>query len=119
MPTRYELIDWSSNSHPYSPPAIRHSLLLRLVIAGQHRIVRALPRREKIEFAEFLVEPDGFVEHPLLLVVVAHLDETGQRKILAQRMALEAIVGQEPGHVGIAGEDHAIRVVRLAVEPVV
>ena len=77
-----------------------------------------LPRREEIEFSEFLVETDRFVQHPLLGVVVAHLDEAGERKILAQRMALETVVGQQPPHVGMADEDHAIEVVGLALEPV-
>ena len=66
----------------------------RLLVTRQHRIVRAFPRREEIEFAEFLVEPDGLVDHPLLLVVVAHLDKAGERKILAQRVSVEAVVGQ-------------------------
>ena len=90
----------------------------RLLIARQHRIVRAFPWREKIEFAEFLIEADGLVQHPLLLVVVAHLDEAGEREILAQRMAVEAVIGQQPPHVRMAGEDHAIEIVGLALEPV-
>src|SRR5580698_2293982 len=49
----------------------------------------AFPGREKIEFAEFLIETDGLVDHPLLLVVVAYLDEAGEREILAQRVAIE------------------------------
>src|SRR5712664_3680009 len=73
------------------PMRLSTHLWPRLLIARQ-RIVRAFPGREKIEFAEFLIETDGFVEHPLLLVVVAHLDETGEREILAQRMAVKAVV---------------------------
>ena len=57
-------------------------LVGRFLIAWQ-RIIRPLPRREEIEFAEFLIEADGFVDHPLLLVVVAHLDKAGEREILA------------------------------------
>src|ERR1700738_1716578 len=89
----------------------------RLLIARQ-RIVRTFPGREKIEFAEFLIETDGFVEHPLLLIVVAHLDEAGEREILAQRGPFEAGVGQQPPHARMAGEDHAIEVVAFALEPV-
>src|SRR5882724_9375880 len=82
--------------------ATRHSLLATfLLIAGQ-RIVRAFPWREEIEFAEFLIEADRLVEHPLLLIVVTHLDEAGERKVLAQRMALETVIGQQPPHVGMA-----------------
>src|ERR1700730_2190981 len=116
---------WSPHlAHQLQPSASRYPLcfaltlvLVRLLVTGQ-RIVRAFPGREKIEFPEFLVEADRLVEHPLLLVVVADLDETGERKVLAQRMAVEAVVGQEPPHVGMAGEDHAIEVVALALEPV-
>src|SRR3981081_2083175 len=99
--------------------ATRHSLFATsLLVPRQNRIISAFPWREKIEVAEFLIETDGFVEHPLLLVVVAHLDEAGEREILAQRMAIEAVVGQQPPHVRMAGEDHAIEVVAFALEPV-
>src|SRR6266446_46877 len=88
-----------------------------LLIARQ-RIVRAFPWREEIEVAKFLVETDGFVKHPLLLIVVAHLDEAGKREILAQRVALKTVVGQQPPHVRMTDEDHPIKIVGLALEPV-
>src|ERR1700730_9607431 len=51
--------------------AIRYSLFATsLLIARQHRIIRTLPWREKIEVAEFLIEADRLIEHALLLVVV-------------------------------------------------
>src|ERR1700688_4880485 len=109
--SRYELIEWSVNRHPYSP-------LATSLLVSRQRIVRALPGREKIEFAEFLIETDGFVEHPLLLIVVAYLDEAGEREILAQWVPLEAVVGQQPPHVRMAGEDHAVEIVAFALEPV-
>ncbi len=87
-----------------------------LLVARQH-VVRAFPRRQEIEIAEFLREPHRLVEHALLLVVVAHLDEAGEREILAQRMALEAVVGEQPAHVGMIGEHHAVEVPGLALEP--
>ena len=80
--------------------AISHRLRLGLLVARQH-VVRAFPRRQEIEVAEFLREPHRLVDHALLLVVVAHLDEAGQREVLAQRMALEAVVGEHAG----AGRD--------------
>src|SRR5438445_12667027 len=102
--SRYELIAESVKHHPYSPLATRHSLLATsLLIAGQG-IISAFPRREEIEFAELLVETDRLVQHPLLLVVVAHLDKTGERKILAQRMALKTVIGEKAPHVGMAGK---------------
>src|SRR5438876_8930026 len=115
--SRYELIDGSFNSHPYSPFA--HPLFAAsLLVPGQHRIVRAFPWREEIEVAKFLVETDGFVKHPLLLIVVAHLDEAGKREILAQRVALKTVVGQQPPHVRMADKDHPIKMVSFALEPV-
>src|SRR6266403_3708869 len=89
----------------------------RLLIARQ-RIVRAFPWREEIKIAEFLIETDGFVKHPLLLIVVAHLDEAGKREILAQRVTLKAVVGQQPPHVRMTDEDYPVKIVGLAFEPV-
>src|SRR5207244_10548114 len=54
----------------------------------------------------------------LLLIVVADLDKSAERKIFAQRMALKAVVRQQPPHVRMAGENHAIEIVGLALEPV-
>ena len=71
---------------------VGHRSALRFLVAGQ-RIVRALPRREEIEIAKLLCEPDLVVDHALGLVVLAHLDEAGEREILAQRMTFEAVVG--------------------------
>jgi hypothetical protein len=42
---------------------------------------------------------DRLVDHPLLLVVVAHLDKAGEREVLAQRMAFETVVGQDAAQV--------------------
>ena len=81
-------------------------------------VVRAFPGREEIEIAELLLEPHRLVDHALQLVVLAHLDEAGERKILAQRMAFEAVIGEQAPHVGMAGEQHAVEVVGLALEPV-
>src|SRR3954465_261590 len=92
-------------------------LSLRLFVAGQRHVSSALPRRQEIEIAEFLGESHLVVDHALLLVVVAHLDEAGQREILAQRMALETVVGEDAPHVGMAGEQHAVEIVGLALEP--
>ena len=88
---------------------------LRLLVARQRR---ALPGAQEIELAEFLVEPHGLVAHALLLVVVAHLDEAGHREVLAQRMAVEAVIGEDAAQVRMAVEQHAEEVVDLALVPV-
>src|SRR5262249_19339048 len=89
----------------------------RLLVPRQ-RIVRAFPWREKIEVPELLGQPDRLVYDALLLVVVTHFDKTRQGKILAQRVALESIVGEQPAHVRMAGEEHAVEIVGFALEPV-
>src|SRR5215470_14245995 len=91
--------------------------LFRLLIARQ-RIVRSLPGRQEIEITEFLGEAHGVIGDPLLLVVPTHLDEASERKILAQRVAFEAVVGEEPAHVGMAGERDPVEIEHLALEPV-
>ena len=73
---------------------------------------------KKIEVAEFLRQPHRRIDHALELVVVAHLDKAGQREILAQRMAVEAVIGQQPPHVRMAGEHDAVEIVGFALEPV-
>src|SRR6202047_1722352 len=89
----------------------------RLLVARQD-VLRTSPRREEIEIAEFLREPHRLVYDALLLVVVAHLHESGEREILAQRVALESIIRQQPAHVRMAGKEHAVEVVGFALEPV-
>ena len=57
------------------------------------------------------------VDDPLLLLVVAHLDIAGQREILAQRMPLEAVIGQDAAQIGMVAEKDAVHVPGLALEP--
>src|SRR5258708_4776905 len=88
----------------------------RLLVARQD-VLRTFPGREEIEIAEFLREPHRLVDDALLLVVVAHLDEAGEREVLAQRMALETVVGEQAAHVGVIDEHDAVKVPHLALEP--
>src|SRR3546814_7015440 len=74
------------------------ALLLRLFVARQ-RAGQSLPRAEKIEAAIFLREPDRLIDDSALFVVVAHLDVTRHREILAHRMAFEAVIGENPPQV--------------------
>src|ERR1700728_4831256 len=93
-----------------------YSLLpLGLLIPGQRR---AFPRAQEIEPAEFLIESHGLVTHPLFSVVVADLDKTGHRKVLAQRVAFEAVIGQNAPQVRMAIKQHAEQVINLALVPV-
>src|SRR5262249_57974568 len=89
----------------------------RFLVAWQE-VVRTFPRREEIEVTEFLREAHRLVHDALLLVVVAHLHESGEREILAQRMALESVIRQQPAHVRMPGKEYAVKVVGFALEPV-
>ena len=77
----------------------------------------AFPRAEEIEAAEILGQLHRLVDHALLLLVVAHLDIAGQREVLAQRMPLEAVVGEDAAQVRMVGEEDAVQVPGLALEP--
>ena len=74
-----------------------------LLVAGQD-VRRAFPWAHEIEVAEFLDQLHRLIDDALQLVVVAHLDIAGQREILAQRIAGEAVVGEDAAQVGMIGE---------------
>ena len=88
-----------------------------LFVAGKI-VAHAFPWREEIELPEFLIEPHGLVDDALLLVVPADLDEARHREILAQRMPLEAVIGEESPQIGMAREEYAEQVIGLTLEPV-
>ena len=73
--------------------------------------------RQEIEAAEFLLQLHRLVDDALLLFVVAQLDIAGQREILAQRMPLEAVIGQDAAQIGMVGEIDAEQIPGLALEP--
>src|SRR6266705_1935618 len=104
-----------SAASSYSPFAI--PLFTRLLVARQD-VTGAFPGREEIELPELLRQAHRLINDALLLVVVTDLDETGERKVLAQRVALESIIGQQPAHVRVAAERHTVEIVGLALEPV-
>ena len=54
------------------------------------RVLAAFPWAQEVEASEFLRQLDRLVDHPLLLLVIAQLDEAGEREVLAQRMAAES-----------------------------
>src|SRR3954471_21739615 len=115
---RSELLLFATCHSLFAGPFISRPLPARGLLVPRQAVARTFPRREEIEIAEFLGEAHLLVHDALLLVVVADLDEPGERKILAQRMALEAVVGEQPAHVRMAGEDYTVEIVGLALEPV-
>src|SRR5258706_15921359 len=64
------------------------------------------------------LDGDRLVDDALLLRVVAHLDVARDREVLAERVADEAVVGQDAAQVGMAVEYDAEQVEGLALEPV-
>ena len=84
---------------------------------GPAGALTAFPGREEVPVAE-LDRLHRLVDHPLQLVVVADLDVAGHREVLAQRMAVEAVVGQDAAQVRVAVEDDAVQVEGLALVPV-
>src|SRR5579864_2988828 len=76
---------------------------LGLLVARQHGVC-AFPGAQEVEAAEFLGELHRLVDHALLHVIPAHFDETSQREVLAQWMALEAVVGEDAPEIGMVGE---------------
>jgi hypothetical protein len=64
------------------------------------------------------LDGDRLVHDAPLLGVVTHLDVARDRKILAERMADEAVVGEDAAQVRMAVEHHAEQVERLALVPV-
>jgi hypothetical protein len=58
------------------------------------------------------------VDHALELVVVADLHIAGHREVLAQRIAVEAVIGEDAAQVRVALEEDAVHVEGFALVPV-
>jgi hypothetical protein len=93
---------------------------LRFFVARQTAELRqaeAFPRRQEIERAEILRQLHGLVDDALFGGVVAHFHVARERKVLAQRMAFEAVVGEQAAQIGMVGEIDAVEVPGFALEP--
>ena len=88
-----------------------------LFIAGDGGI-HAFPRAQEVEATKLLHQLHRLVDHALQLIVVAKLDEAGERKVLTQGMTLEAVIGKQAPQIRVAGEQDPVKVVRLALEPI-
>mgnify|MGYP001585999597 CR=1 FL=1 len=88
-----------------------------------------------LKVAEGLRELERLRDNALLLLIVAHLrvalpvgqasakelEQTlvrthGEREVLAERVALEAVVGEDPAEVRVVGEEDAVHVYAIASE---
>src|SRR6478735_3237810 len=85
------------------------SLFPRLLVSRQH-VVRAFPRGHEIEIAELLLQFDRFIDDALGGIVVTHLDVSCRREVLAQRMPLETVVGENTAKVCMTGEGNTVHV---------
>src|SRR5579863_1281404 len=85
------------------------SLLERLVVT---RVVA-----DHARYQVSRLDAHRLVDDALLLLVVTHLHVAGQREVLAERMADEAIVGEDAAQVRIAIEQDAEEVEGLPLEP--
>src|SRR5260370_37722940 len=89
----------------------------RLLVARQD-VLRTFPRREEIEIAEFLREPHRLVHDALMLVVVAHLHESGRRGILAHGGVLVSTIREQPAHAWKSRNENAVKDVDAPFEPI-
>src|SRR5690606_11264150 len=64
------------------------------------------------------LDRDGLVDDAFLFGVVAHFDVTGNRAVLAEGVADEAVIRQDAAQVGVALGDDAVQVKGLAFVPV-
>src|SRR5688572_10952037 len=61
---------------------------------------------------------DRFLDDAAARRVVAHLDVTGKRKVLAERVADEAVVSEDAAQVRVPAEEDAVEVESLPFIPV-
>src|SRR3989337_1815421 len=80
--------------------------------------VHTFPGAEEIEAPVFLHQLYRLIDSALQLIVVAELDEAGEREVLAQGVTLKAVIGEKSPEVRVAGEQDAVKIVSLSLEPV-
>src|SRR5574343_637672 len=61
---------------------------------------------------------DRLIDHSGLIGVVTHFNVTGNREVLAERVANEAIVGQDATQVIVSDEGNTVKIEGLTLEPV-
>jgi hypothetical protein len=73
--------------------------------------------RAALKVTEGLGELEGLNNDALLLLVVAQLSITSQGEVLAQWVAIEAVIGHDTTQIRVAGEEHTEHVVNLTLVP--
>ena len=108
----------SSAEERWAPgPATAHRRLRRSPSHRPAAGIQGLPRHQEIERAEILRERNRLIDHALLRLGIAQLHMARQREVLAERIALETIVGEDATQVRIAAERDTVHVEHLAFEP--
>src|SRR5688572_6866164 len=87
--------------------------ILQLQIGLVARVVANDFRHERARH-----DADGLVDDAALGRVVAHLDVADQREVLAEWMADEAVIRQEPPQIRMTAEQYAVEIECLALEPI-
>src|SRR5574343_731488 len=64
------------------------------------------------------LDGDRLIDHSRLIGVVTHFNVTGNREILAERVADETIIGQDSTQIVVTNEGNTVEIEGFALEPV-
>ena len=81
-------------------------------------LVQSAPDAIVITSDPVLAQLHRLVNDTLCTVIIANFDEASQREILAERMTFEAVIGQDTTKIRVTGEQNAVEIPRLPLEPV-
>lgn len=75
-------------------------------------------RATTFKVTEGLSQLEGLNNNTLLLLVVTDLSVTSKREVLAERVAVETVVGHDATEIGVSNEEDTEQVVDLTLVPV-
>ena len=93
----------------------RNTYRLRLIIPT--RTNRLPRRRATLEVPEGLRKLQRLNDNPLLLFIVPQLRVSGEREVLAQRMAIKPVVSHNTAQIRMTREEHPEHVIHLTLVP--
>ena len=79
--------------------------------------MRPFPRAHKVKLAQILRQFHRRIDDTLLVFRIMQFLIAGQREILAERMPLKTIIGEDTPQIRVARKDHAEHVVNLTLQP--
>src|SRR4029453_8904317 len=87
--------------------------------------ISARPRRpgtaflaDHLRHGDARLDADGLVDDAAARRVVEHLDVARERKVLAERVPDESVVGEDPPEVRVTAEEDAVEIKGLALVPI-